>query len=302
MQRMPSFTGIEQQLEQLITAGKDPKASLKAILDKGDAASTSNNEQKLLFHAAKRGQDGVIKALLARSHIVPDPKDDKDRTPLSYAAEYGHEGVVVALLKRKDVDPHVRDKLLRTPLSYAAQDGHKPTVKALLERDHGLANIPDIYGLPPLYYATVGNRSDAMATLLKYTTVMASASVKPGWCLHHHGHENGNQRPRISVEPSHALKGHPRAQITSVCFAWNGSWIALGSDRVVDVFESASGSSMRMFNFHPVQEGAAQKKNNFIRALTSIPSHPWVAGACDDGSIQVLFFPLSLYHCSLSPI
>jgi ankyrin repeat protein len=46
----------------------------------------------------------VVKLLLEKDTIHPDPEDNNSQTPLSWAAENGHKAVVMMLLRKNGVD------------------------------------------------------------------------------------------------------------------------------------------------------------------------------------------------------
>jgi len=121
-----------------------------------------------LTRAAERGQEEVVKKLLEREDINPDPPDTTFyRTPLGWAAENASGGVVKLLLERKDVNPdHIDTGGGRTPLSIAAQNGREQTVKMLLEREDVNPNYVDEYDRTPLAWAVSGGHEGVVKTLL----------------------------------------------------------------------------------------------------------------------------------------
>ena len=86
--------------------------------------------------AARCGQAGVVKLLLAQGEVNPESRDNYGRTPLSHAAEFGSEEIVKLLLEREEVDPESPDDYGRTPLFWAARRGQSEQgiVRLLLER------------------------------------------------------------------------------------------------------------------------------------------------------------------------
>jgi len=53
----------------------------------------------------------MVKLLLCRKDVNPDPRNPDGNTPLIYAAGGGHDGIVKLLLslKRKEVNPDFKD-------------------------------------------------------------------------------------------------------------------------------------------------------------------------------------------------
>ncbi|KAH6696513.1 ankyrin repeat-containing domain protein [Leptodontidium sp. MPI-SDFR-AT-0119] len=81
-------------------------------------------KEELLFWAAEKGYDAVVKLLLEKGA----------NTPLLSAAMGGHEAVVKLLLEKDaNVDTAYKNDG-QTPLSSAAARGHEDVVKLLLEK------------------------------------------------------------------------------------------------------------------------------------------------------------------------
>ena len=92
--------------------------------DKGDVHATDFHGNPAIAWASKRGNEGVVRALLEWSEVHPNAGNTKySSAPLLWAAENGHEGVVRILLERGDVNPDEPDKDRRTPLSWASAVG-----------------------------------------------------------------------------------------------------------------------------------------------------------------------------------
>jgi len=123
-----------------------------------------------LTWAAERGHEEVVKMLLERKDIDPDPADTvAGRTPLSWAAENGYVGVVKMLLERKDVNPNTIDNTYGdTPLSLAASGGQTGVVKMLLERQDINPDQADTRtGRTPLSWAADNGHAEIVKMLLE---------------------------------------------------------------------------------------------------------------------------------------
>ena len=69
-----------------------------------------------LMWAARKGNEGVVRQLLARDDVNPDKPSDDDKTPLWRACFHGHDRVVKLLLARNDVDSNKPNAKGQTPL------------------------------------------------------------------------------------------------------------------------------------------------------------------------------------------
>ena len=69
-----------------------------------------------LTHAARQGNEGVVRLLLTRDDINPDKPDNDGRTPLWAASYHGDEGVVKLLLARDNINPSKPNNYDQTPL------------------------------------------------------------------------------------------------------------------------------------------------------------------------------------------
>ena len=81
-------------------------------------------------------QDGdldIVRAMVKRTQVVLEARDDDGSTPLLYAASNGHLPVVQYLYKQ-GADKEARDADDRTPLLYATDKGHLPMVQYLCEQ------------------------------------------------------------------------------------------------------------------------------------------------------------------------
>ena len=103
--------------------------------------------------------------LLLKKGTQVDSVDNIVKELLFRAAEKGHEAVVKLLLEQ-GADLESRDISFRqTPLSWAAKNGHEAMVKLLLEHGANLESKDNIYGRTPLLWA-VNNRREAVVKLL----------------------------------------------------------------------------------------------------------------------------------------
>ena len=145
------------------------EAVVKLLLAKDgvDPDPNDNWGRTPLSWAAENGHEAVVKLLLAKDGVDPDPNDNRGRTPLSWAAGNGHEAVVKLLLAKDEVDPDSKDDVYgQTPLSWAAGDGHEAVVKLLLAKDGvDLDSKDERYGRTPLSWAA-GNGHEAVVKLL----------------------------------------------------------------------------------------------------------------------------------------
>ena len=146
----------------------DEHISAQLLLLHHNQDTGTKHIQTLLLWAAGSGHEGVVKMLLERKYVNPNPVDSSRRTPLSWAAGNGHIGVVKTLLERMGVDPDPADSSGRTPLSWAAGSGHGGIVKMLLERDDVNPDRADTQdGQTPLSWAARNGNESIVKTLLQ---------------------------------------------------------------------------------------------------------------------------------------
>ena len=91
----------------------------------------------LLVHAAERGYNDIVQALL---NAGDDPNKGYLRLPLHVAAEHGHLETVQRLLN-SGAQLHAKEEEGQTALMRAAANGHLPIVQVLIDKG---ANINDI--------------------------------------------------------------------------------------------------------------------------------------------------------------
>lgn len=119
----------------------------------------SDKDESPLMLAALKGQEDVVRKLIARGADVNKP----GWTPLHYAATNGHLGIMSLLLEHHAyLDAESPNKT--TPLMMAAFYGSSQAVKLLLEAgaDPTLRNEQ---GLAAVDFAQRGNRPDAAAMI-----------------------------------------------------------------------------------------------------------------------------------------
>ncbi|EGX47943.1 hypothetical protein AOL_s00081g270 [Orbilia oligospora ATCC 24927] len=150
-------------------ASKGQEAVLKLMLKTGivDPDLKDRRKQTPLSIAAKNGHETVIRLLLETGNVDPDSKDLNERTPLSYAAKNGHEATVLLLLETGKVDSDYKDRSGRTPLSYAVENGHKAIVLLLLEIGKVDPDSKNSNELTPLSEAAKNGREAIVKLLLK---------------------------------------------------------------------------------------------------------------------------------------
>ena len=104
------------------------------VLLKGDTqANLEDSSKKLLFSAAEKGHEDVVRLLLDIGKTDLDAIDGGHRTPLFWAARNGHETIVKLLLATGKVNVNAKDSDSWTALSGATEGGHKDIVKLLLK-------------------------------------------------------------------------------------------------------------------------------------------------------------------------
>ena len=130
-----------------------------------------NDGRTPLWWASINGHEGVAKLLLARDDVNPDKPDNNSGTPLWWASCYKHEGVVKLLLARNDVNPNKVNNFGATPLSWASQGGCEGVVKLLLKRDDVNPNMPKYHGRTPLWWASAKGHQGVVELLLAHKDI-----------------------------------------------------------------------------------------------------------------------------------
>ena len=121
--------------------------------------------EELLFWAAKKGHDAVVRQLLTTGKADADTADNGGRTPLWWAAGGGHDAVV-KLLVENGAKADTANGRGRTPLSLAAAEGQETVVKLLLENG-AKADTADNEGQTPLSWAAEGGQETVVQLLLE---------------------------------------------------------------------------------------------------------------------------------------
>ncbi|XP_075417765.1 GA-binding protein subunit beta-2 isoform X5 [Tenrec ecaudatus] len=118
---------------------------------------------KRLLEAARKGQDGEVRTLMANG--APFTTDWLGTSPLHLAAQYGHYSTAEVLL-RAGVSRDARTKVDRTPLHMAAADGHTHIVE-LLVRNGADVNAKDMLQMTALHWATEHRHRDVVELLIR---------------------------------------------------------------------------------------------------------------------------------------
>ena len=139
-----------------------------------------------LMWAAQRGNEGVVRILLARGDVDPDKSDNHVGTPLSGASSEGHEGIVRQLLARESVNPNKPDNSGGTPLKGASCYGHEGVVRLLLARGDVNPNVTESHGGTPLWWASCVGHEGVVRLLLARSDVNPDQANHRGetplWC------------------------------------------------------------------------------------------------------------------------
>lgn len=153
-----------------IHEGSPRVAELLVSLDQVDVNAISPSEESALMLASLKGQETMVRKLIARGADV----NKTGWTPLHYAASAGHVGIMKLLFEHHAfVDPESPNGT--TPLMMAAQYGNAAAVKLLLEE----GAVPDArnrLNLTALDFARMGNRPDSIAIL---TPLVAPPRAQP---------------------------------------------------------------------------------------------------------------------------
>ena len=96
----------------------------------GNSATLTHNGS--FIHVCKRGDLDIVRAMVERTQVDLEEKDDQGETPLLMAAFYGHLRVV-KYLNEHGADKEARDDDGRTPLLWAVQKCHLSVMKYLCQ-------------------------------------------------------------------------------------------------------------------------------------------------------------------------
>ncbi|KAK1844994.1 hypothetical protein CCHR01_12357 [Colletotrichum chrysophilum] len=189
--QIEAMNTIEEKSEVGEVAENDevPQPSEKYLIEKHKSTE--------LLSAARRGNEGVVRALLEKNDVnsdyddgkrlapqlwaankrretinrppekmvrVIEPKDKAGRTPLSWAAGGGHLRIVRILLYH-GIDAETSDHMFRTPLSWAARGGHMDVVHILLDSGCNIESW-DAAGRTPLSWAAGKGHLTVVGALL----------------------------------------------------------------------------------------------------------------------------------------
>jgi len=122
---------------------------------------------KLIIKAAKSGDLGTLKSLLAQDASLLNARDSDGSTPLHCATWKGHTIIVAALLEAgADVNAvNQNEHWGTTPLHAAAHANQAAIAKMLL--DHGAdMKAKDMEGRTPMFHTTF-HKAKAVAKLLQ---------------------------------------------------------------------------------------------------------------------------------------
>ncbi|KAJ5998550.1 hypothetical protein N7451_006360 [Penicillium sp. IBT 35674x] len=120
----------------------------------------------LLFLAAEKGIESIIKVLLESGKINPNSTDQSGQTPLFLAAASGHEAIVTHLLSMNTVDANLPSKNRRHALHVAIQRKHNSVAEILITSTRTNLNAKDDFGRAPLHMALDSLDTDPIARLL----------------------------------------------------------------------------------------------------------------------------------------
>jgi ankyrin repeat protein len=105
-----------------------------------------------------------VPKLLTRQHITNRDKDGN--TILHVLAKNGEADLIKSLLSKYDINPDPRNGHGETPLSSAAMNGHKEIVELLLLNDSVYPDSVDHSGLTPLWWTAEAKSQEIMEILL----------------------------------------------------------------------------------------------------------------------------------------
>jgi ankyrin repeat protein len=122
---------------------------------------------KEIIKAAKSGQVGRVKELLATDNSLINARDKDGSTPLHCGTWKGHETVVALLLKAgADLNAHnSNDRWGTTPLHAAAHANQAAIAKLLIDAGTDV-NARDREGRTPMFHTTF-HKANAVAKLLE---------------------------------------------------------------------------------------------------------------------------------------
>jgi len=123
---------------------------LRGLLETGKVNPASRDEQghTALWWAIGNGCEELVILLIETGQVDIEAKEKSTgRTPLSHAARFGNEPIVKALLGVSNVDLNSKDNEGITPLMWAAEYGHSKVVDLLLGDDRLHQDLEEHNGL-----------------------------------------------------------------------------------------------------------------------------------------------------------
>ena len=173
--------------------GNEGVVRLLLARDDADPDKANDSGKTPVLQASYHGHEGVVKLLLARGDVNPDKPDPDGVTPLWCASAAGHDGIVRLLLARGDINPDKPDRDGQTPLWWASSNGHEGVVRLLLARDDVNPNKPDNNGRTPLWGASINEHEGVVRLLLARDDVNPDQPDNDGqtplWWASRIGHE-----------------------------------------------------------------------------------------------------------------
>ncbi|MBC6443645.1 MAG: ankyrin repeat domain-containing protein [Rhodobacteraceae bacterium] len=130
--------GHDETAKILIDKRPDAEASRFAASRSVRLFSSSLNLQNIngntpLHRAAQKGNDGIVKKLLAEKADV-NAQNHEGNTPLHRAIHWGHDETAKILINADDASLNLQDREGNTPLHRAAQEGEDGIVSGLCDK------------------------------------------------------------------------------------------------------------------------------------------------------------------------
>lgn len=121
--------------------------------------------QTPIMRACKHGHSKIVEILLENGANVNAASHEHGNIPIHYAAKEGWEGVVKILLAKNPKNVNAENKSKETPLMLATLKGHDNVVKILLEKGANVNAVDHKYGLAALHVAAL-NGEESIAKIL----------------------------------------------------------------------------------------------------------------------------------------
>lgn len=140
-----------------------------------------------LHHAAIRGNQDCVKALLICGANANVRDSDTGETPLMIACARGFTSMAMLICDREGGSIHVKDRRYEwTPLHHACERGHYETACALLDREHNPAFIDatDRNGWTAFHHACICGFED-VACALQQRGASIHKATDNGWTALH---------------------------------------------------------------------------------------------------------------------